>query len=209
MSRILITSGPTRQYLDPVRYISNGSSGLMGSALAQAAIYAGHEVVIVSGPVNIEYPQSAEVIPVVSTEEMLEACLGVWSECDGMIGVAAPCDYRPHDVAEGKIVKNGDSLTIKLIETPDIVASLAELKTSQWMVAFALETGDRHLRAMQKLERKKCDLIVLNGPESMFSTTTRVEVLDHAGQVLADIEGDKSKVAVGVFDLISRQLIQR
>lgn len=181
----------------------------MGRDLAQAAIDAGHEVVIVSGPVNIEYPAAAEVIPVVSTEEMLEAALDVWSDCDGLIGVAAPCDYRPVEVAEGKIVKNGDSLTIKLIETPDIVASLAEVKTSQWMVAFALETGDRHLRAMQKLERKKCDLIVLNGPEAMFSDTTRVEVLDHAGQVLADIDGSKLEVAVVVFEAISRRLIEQ
>lgn len=180
----------------------------MGCALGQAAIDAGHDVVIVSGPVNIEYPQTAEVIPVVSTEEMLEACLGVWNDCDGMIGVAAPCDYRPVDVAKGKITKTGDSLSIKLIETPDIVAGLAEVKTSQWIVAFALETGDRHLRAMQKLERKKCDLIVLNGPEAMFASKTRVEVLNRDGQVLADIEGDKPQVAVKVFDVISQQLIR-
>ncbi len=209
MARILITSGPTRQYLDPVRYLSNGSSGRMGSALAGAAIDAGHEVVIVSGPVNIDYPQSAEVFSVVSTEEMLEAALGVWSDCDGMIGVAAPCDYRPVEVAAGKIAKNGDPLTIKLIETPDIVAGLAEVKTSQWMVAFALESEDRHLRAMQKLERKKCDLIVLNGPEAMCSSTTRVEVIDRGGQILADIDGSKLQVAVGVFDIISRRLIER
>ena len=208
MSRILITSGPTRQYLDPVRYLSNESSGRMGRALAQAAIDAGHEVVIVSGPVNVEYPQSAEVIPVVSTEEMLEAALGVFGDCDGMIAVAAPCDYRPVEVAEGKIAKNGDSLTIKLIETPDIVAGLAEVKTSQWMVAFALETEDRHFRAMQKLERKKCDLIVLNGPEAMCASTTRVEVLDSSGQILADIDGSKLQVAVGVFGVISRLLIE-
>ncbi len=177
--------------------------------MAQAAIEAGHEVVIVSGPVDIEYPRTAEVIPVVSTEEMLEAALSVWSDCDGMIGVAAPCDYRPLEVAEGKIAKNGDSLTIKLIETPDIVAGLAEVKTSQWMVAFALETADRHLRAMQKLERKKCDLIVINGPQAMFSCKTRVEILDRSGQVLADIDGSKLQVAVGVFGVISRQLIEQ
>ena len=181
----------------------------MGCALAQAAIDAGHEVVIVSGPVNIEYPRQAEVIAVVSTDEMLDAALGVWNDCQGMIGVAAPCDYRPVEVAEGKIAKNGDSLTIKLVETPDIVSGLAEVKSSRWMVAFALETGDRHLRAMQKLERKQCDLIVLNGPESMFSHTTRVEILDRGGRVLADIDGSKSEVAVGVFAVISRQLIER
>ena len=155
MSKILITSGPTRQYLDPVRYLSNASSGRMGCALAQAAIDAGHEAVVVSGPVDIDYPKSAEVIRVVSTDEMLDASRQVFADCDGMIGVAAPCDYRPVEVAQEKIAKNGDFLTIKLAETVDIVATLAADKGRRWVVAFALETEDRHFRAMQKLERKK------------------------------------------------------
>ena len=90
MARILITSGPTRQYLDPVRYLSNASSGRMGQALAAAAIEAGHQVVVVSGPVAIRYPRPAEVIPVVSTEEMLAACLAVFPGCDGLIAVPRP-----------------------------------------------------------------------------------------------------------------------
>ena len=209
MARILITSGPTRQYLDPVRYLSNASSGRMGCALARAAIDAGHEVVVVSGPVNLDYPEPAKVIPVVSTAEMLEAAMGVFGDCDGMIGVAAPCDYRPVGVAQEKIAKNGDFLTIKLAETPDIVAVLGDVKVSQWMVAFALETEDRHIRAMQKLERKNCDLIVLNGPEAMFSHNTRVEIIDTRGRILADISGTKAEVAIGVFEIISRRLIER
>ena len=209
MARILITSGPTRQYLDPVRYLSNASSGRMGCALAQAAIDAGHEVVVVSGPVNLDYPEPAKVIPVVSTEEMQEAAMAVFGGCDGMIGVAAPCDYRPVEVAREKIAKNGDFLTIKLAETPDIVAALATEKGRRWMVAFALETEDRHIRAMQKLERKNCDLIVLNGPEAMFSHNTRVEVIDTRGRILADISGTKAEVAIGVFEIISRRLIER
>src|SRR5215468_10746867 len=99
MARILITSGPTRQYLDPVRYLTNASSGRMGQALAQAAIDRGHTVTIVSGPVEIAYPVAARVIPVVSTEEMLEAAAAEFDGCDGLIGVAAPCDYRPVRVA--------------------------------------------------------------------------------------------------------------
>jgi len=125
MPRILITSGPTREYLDPVRYLSNASSGRMGRALAAAAIAAGHEVVIVSGPVELEYPAGAELIRVVSTQEMLDACLKVFPQCDGVIGVAAPCDYRATKIAPQKLSKTGRSLHLELVQTPDIVATLA------------------------------------------------------------------------------------
>ena len=108
MSRILITSGPTRQYLDPVRYLTNASSGRMGAALAAAAIEAGHQVVVVSGPVEVAYPAGAEVIPVVSTEEMLAACRKVFPGCDGLIAVAAPCDYRPAAVARRRSARRAD-----------------------------------------------------------------------------------------------------
>ncbi len=107
MPRILITSGPTRQYLDPVRYLTNGSSGRMGKALAQAALDLGHEVVIISGPVNIEYPAAAQVIPIISTEELLRAARKEFATCDGAIGAAAPCDYRPIQVEQLKIAKTG------------------------------------------------------------------------------------------------------
>src|SRR3954464_10267241 len=103
MARILITSGPTRQYLDPVRYLTNASSGRMGKALAEAAIDVGHEVVIVSGPVEVKYPPQAEVIEIISTEEMLAECRRLFPGCDGVIGVAAPCDYRPVHVEPQKI----------------------------------------------------------------------------------------------------------
>src|SRR6266436_5994340 len=95
MARILITSGPTRQYLDPVRYLTNASSGRMGRALVEAALALGHEVVVVSGPVEIDYTKAARVVPVTSTEEMLTAAGHEFESCDGLIGAAAPCDYRP------------------------------------------------------------------------------------------------------------------
>jgi len=95
MARILITSGPTRQYLDPVRYLTNASSGRMGRALTEAALSLGHEVVVISGPVEVTYPDAACVVSVVSTEEMLVAAREEFEKCDGLIGAAAPCDYRP------------------------------------------------------------------------------------------------------------------
>ena len=209
MPRILITAGPTRQYLDPVRYLSNASSGRMGRALAEAVIAAGHEVIVISGPVEIEYPPQAEVIPVVSTEDMLQACLDVFAQCDGLIGVAAPCDYRPVRTASHKITKTGDPLMLKLVETPDVVAAAGAAKGPRWVVAFALETGDQRLRALQKLERKNCDLIVLNGPEAVDAHDTRVEVIDPTGQVLATFSGTKRDVATDLFRLITDRLIRR
>jgi phosphopantothenoylcysteine decarboxylase / phosphopantothenate---cysteine ligase len=207
MARILITSGPTRQYLDPVRYLTNASSGRMGAALAAAVIEAGHRAVVVSGPVDVEYPQAAEVVPVVSTDDMLEACLKVFPTCDGLIAVAAPCDYRPVVVAKQKIRKTGQPLKLHLVETSDIVASLAAESTGQWIVGFALETEDRRMRAMQKLERKSCDLIVLNGPEAMHATKTRIEVLDKEGELLGALVGTKAEVARGIFRIIDQRLI--
>jgi phosphopantothenoylcysteine decarboxylase / phosphopantothenate---cysteine ligase len=236
MAHILITSGPTREYLDPVRYLSNASSGRMGAALAAAAIEAGHRVTIVSGPVNVEYPADAEVIPVVTTEEMLAACQKVFPGCDGLIAVAAPCDFRAAEVAPQKIRKTGEPLRLELVETPDIVATLAAARKScgphpnplpkgegiersllpkgegtergrQWIVGFALETEDRYARARQKLERKSCDLIVLNGPEAIHADDTRVEILDKRGEVLGSLAGGKSDVARGVFEVIERRLI--
>ena len=121
----------------------------------------------------MEYPEKAEIVPVVSTEDMLEACLKIFPACDGLIAAAAPCDYRPVTVANHKIRKTGDSLNLQLIETPDVVATLGSIKKSQWMVAFALETEDPRIRAMQKLERKNCDLIVVNGPEAVHAAETR------------------------------------
>jgi phosphopantothenoylcysteine decarboxylase / phosphopantothenate---cysteine ligase len=207
MSRILITSGPTRQHLDPVRYLTNASSGRMGAAMATAAINAGHEVVVVSGPVDVTYPVAAEVVPVVSTEDMLAACLKVFPDCDGLIAVAAPCDYRPITVAPHKIRKTGGSLRLELVETPDIVASLAEIKTNQWIVAFALETEDQHMRAMQKLERKNCDMIVVNGPEAIHAADTHVDILGEDGQVLGTFSGGKNHVAKKLFDTVQKYLI--
>lgn len=209
MSRILITSGPTRQYLDPVRYLTNASSGRTGAALAAAAIEAGHQVVVVSGPVDLTYPAGAEVVQVLTTEDMLAACLKVFPECDGLIAVAAPCDYRPLEVSPQKIRKSGNPLRLELVETPDVVAAMAAVKkTSQWMVAFALETEDQHLRAIQKLERKSCDLIVVNGPEAIDAADTRVEILAPDGRVLGKFSGGKSEVARDILGVIQRRLIR-
>ncbi|MBX7166970.1 MAG: phosphopantothenoylcysteine decarboxylase [Pirellulales bacterium] len=207
VAHILITSGPTRQYIDPVRYLTNASSGRMGKALAEAALAQGHRVTIVSGPVEVHYPAEAQVVPVISTEDMLEACRPIFAECDGLIGVAAPCDYRPIRVSPGKIAKTGDPLVLNLIETSDVVATLGATKTRQWLVGFALETEDHRLRALAKLQKKSCDLVVLNGPDAMNSAENSVEIIDPAGAVLSAFSGPKEDVARQIFDVIQARLI--
>jgi len=207
MSRILITSGPTRQYLDPVRYLTNASSGRMGCAIAEAVLRAGHQAVIVSGPVEVDYPEEAEVHSITSTEDLLEVCLELFPDCDGFFGVAAPCDYRPIKTADHKLSKTGEGLVMELTETPDVIAMLGSIKRHQWIIAFALETQDRHLRAMQKLERKNADLIVLNGPDALNGDQTRVEVINREGLILANFQGEKQVVAEKLFGLVAQKWI--
>ena len=172
---------------------------------------AGHEVVVVSGPVEVEYPAAARVVPVMTTDEMLIASRQEFATCDGLIGVAAPCDYKPVKVEDHKIAKTGEPLQLSLIETPDIVATLgqerAERKTPQWVVGFALETDDKHFRAVTKLQKKSCDLIVLNGPEAMNARTNEVEILTPTGEVLAALSGTKEAVAQQILAIIEEQLI--
>jgi phosphopantothenoylcysteine decarboxylase/phosphopantothenate--cysteine ligase len=207
VARILITSGPTRQYIDPVRYLTNASSGRMGKALAEAALARGHDVVVVSGPVDVTYPAGAELIKIVSTEDLLAACQQVFADCDGLIGVAAPSDYRPMKVAPNKIAKTGEPLELRLVETADVVATLGASKTKQWLVGFALETEDHRLRALAKAEKKHCDLMVLNGPEAMHSLDNHVEIMSRDGQVLETLSGPKEDVARGIFAVIQQRLI--
>ncbi|WP_146451286.1 phosphopantothenoylcysteine decarboxylase domain-containing protein [Bythopirellula polymerisocia] len=207
MARILITSGPTRQYFDPVRYLTNASSGRMGAALAEAALALGHDVTVVSGPVEVEYPSSARVVPVVSTEEMLAVCREEFNSSDGLIGAAAPCDYRPVHVEQSKIAKTGQPLELHLIETDDIVATLGAEKGTRWVVGFALESEDHRLRALAKLERKHCDLIVSNSVSAMDSLDNEVEILDPTGTVLKQVAGSKRLVADEILAVIAGRLI--
>jgi phosphopantothenoylcysteine decarboxylase/phosphopantothenate--cysteine ligase len=208
MAHILVTSGPTRQYLDPVRYLTNASSGRMGKALVEAALSLGHQVTVVTGPVNLTYPAAAKVVPVVSTEEMLAAAMDAFGACGGVIGAAAPCDYRPVRVESHKIVKTGRPLALELIETDDVIATLGRQKGARWVVGFALETEDRRLRALAKLEQKCCDLVVSNGPQAIDATENDVEILDPQGEVVARLVGPKDHVAHGLLRIIQERLIR-
>ncbi|MEO8268282.1 MAG: phosphopantothenoylcysteine decarboxylase [Aureliella sp.] len=200
MTKILITSGPTRQYLDPVRYLTNASSGRMGAALAEVATSRGHHVTIISGPVAVEYPEAAQVIQVDTTDEMLAAVLEHFPEHDGLIGAAAPCDYMPRRVSSGKIAKDGRPLMLELIETPDIVATAAQGKrANQWVVGFALETEDQRFRAIVKMQRKCCDMMVSNGPSAINALDNEVEIIAADGTTLSMASGTKREVAEAII----------
>ncbi|MCE2593985.1 bifunctional phosphopantothenoylcysteine decarboxylase/phosphopantothenate--cysteine ligase CoaBC [Motilimonas cestriensis] len=160
--RILITAGPTREPIDPVRYLSNHSSGKMGYALAQAAQQAGAKVTLVSGPVNLTPPAGVAVVKVMSALEMHHAATSRSAEHDIFIGCAAVADYRPESVADNKIKKSNDELVVKMVKNPDILADIANSEPRPFCVGFAAETQDVEHYAKDKLTRKKLDLIAAN-----------------------------------------------
>jgi phosphopantothenoylcysteine decarboxylase/phosphopantothenate--cysteine ligase len=159
--KLVITAGPTREALDPVRYISNHSSGKMGYALAEAAIEAGATVSLISGPVDLAPPQRCEVISVVSAQQMLSASLEAAADADIFIAAAAVADYRSSTVAEQKIKKQGDQMSISLEKNPDIVATVAA-DCNCFVVGFAAETQDVEAYARGKLARKNLNAIIAN-----------------------------------------------
>lgn len=193
--RILITAGPTREYLDDVRYLSNASSGRMGYALAAAALELGHEVVLVSGPVDLRPPLGCEVRGIETTAQMRDACVAAFPACDGVIAAAAVCDYRPARRVSGKIAKTGGPVTIEMIETDDVLAELGRTKECRWVVGFALEAENPRERALQKLRAKNCDWIVLNAPSAIGAETNAVELLGPEGDAVASWSGGKGEVA--------------
>ena len=203
---ILITAGPTREYLDDVRYLSNASSGRMGYALAAAAIERGHAVTLISGPVSIPAPAGCEVIHVESTQQMHEACVARFAECDGAIGTAAVCDYTIKNRVVGKIGKTGQSLTLELVETIDVLAELGRQKGRRWIVGFALESQDARYNAVRKLYQKNCDAIVLNSPQVISSEETAVDLIDQSEAVIQHWTGSKTAVARLLINWIDEHL---
>ncbi len=161
--KFLITAGPTYEAIDPVRFIGNHSSGKMGFEIAEAAAKLGAQVVLVSGPTNcIARNKFIKVVPVVSAEEMYNVCHQYFTEADVMIAAAAVADYRPKTIAEQKIKKQEDTLTIELVKNKDILQSLGAIKQKQFLVGFALETENEIENAKAKIKKKNLDLIVLN-----------------------------------------------
>jgi phosphopantothenoylcysteine decarboxylase / phosphopantothenate---cysteine ligase len=167
---IMITAGPTREAIDPVRYISNHSSGKMGYALAAEAAAAGARVTLVSGPVSLSVPDRVHTLPVISAREMLDACLQSIDEVDIFIGVAAVADYRPVEVVDQKIKKSAETMTLTLVRNPDIIGTIAARSPRPLVVGFAAETQDIQAYGEDKLVRKGLDLLFANEAVSTFGS---------------------------------------
>lgn len=180
--KVMVTAGPTREALDPVRYISNRSSGKMGYAIARAAAARGAEVTLLSGPVSLEAPQGVKLVPFTTTQDLLDRALEYASSQDILIQSAAPADYRAEEIAQQKIKKNhGEGFVLRLIENPDVAATLGEEKRNdQVFVGFAAETNDVIEHAQGKLKKKNLDMIVANDvtkPGAGFDVDTNIVTL--------------------------------
>jgi len=161
--RFLVTAGPTREPIDPVRYISNRSSGKMGYAIAEAALEAGHEVILISGPVKLDPPRDAKFVLISASDEMFDAVHRHADQSDVCILCAAVADYKPAKVSPAKIKKHAGNLSLELIPTRDILDSLGRRQNRQFLlVGFAAETNDVEQNAAQKLHAKNCDIMVAN-----------------------------------------------
>ena len=209
--RVVITAGPTREALDPVRYISNHSSGKMGFSLAEACIEAGAQVTLISGPVHIATPDRVQQIKVISALEMLAASQeAVALGCDIFIATAAVADYRPANIAEQKIKKVGDVISIELVKNPDIVATIAQLPNKPFMLGFAAETERVEDYARAKLHAKKLDMIACNDVSrtdiGFQSDDNAMMVFWHNGMKHLE-KAPKAHIARTLVALCAKQLI--
>ena len=205
---VLITAGPTQEPIDPVRYVTNRSSGKMGYALAEAAIEAGAQVTLVSGPVNILPPASCNLIPVETAQEMYDAVMHHVRGKDVYIGTAAVADYSPSKVESSKIKKKGnnEALVLKMKENQDILKTVSDMKDRPYMVGFAAETEDLLKNARKKLEKKKIDLIIANDVSDKSigfdSEENEVTLITNSEEVLLD-RSSKKKIAKRIVEFIS------
>lgn len=201
--RVTVTAGPTREPLDPVRFISNHSSGRMGFALARAATEAGARVTLIAGPVKLTTPERVERVDVTTADEMLAASLATLDHCDIFIGCAAVADYRPVQVAGQKIKKTGERVTLELQRNPDIIASVAAQEYPPFTVGFAAETEKLRDHALGKLEKKRLQLIVAN---HVGGETGGFEREDNAALLLW--RGGEREIPLCSKDTMARHIVE-
>lgn len=204
---VLVTAGPTVEDLDPVRFLTNRSSGKMGYAVAEAARDRGARVTLVTGPTRLDAPAGMEVVPVRSTRQMYDAVLNTLKSATVVVKSAAVCDFRPAQVADGKIKKDGNRLRLELEPTEDILAEVGRLKGDRVVVGFAAETDADPDQAVAKLKRKNADLLVLNDvtqPDAGFDTdTNRVTIFTSRGGKREFPLMSKREVADAILDEVS------
>jgi phosphopantothenoylcysteine decarboxylase/phosphopantothenate--cysteine ligase len=203
--RFLITAGPTREPIDPVRYISNRSSGKMGYAIAEAALTEGHDVTLISGPAIVEPPRNANLIPVSTSDEMFKTVHRHADKCDICVLCAAVADYKPANVLSTKIKKRDAKFSLELIPTRDILDSLGHKQDRQFvLVGFAAETDHVEENAANKLRAKNCDIIVANdvsrADSGMESDVNEVTILFR--------NGEKTKISRAPKKNIARELVK-
>ena len=208
LKKILITAGPTREMLDPVRFLSNLSTGEMGYALAKVAISKGYQVSLVSGPTDLPPPKGVKFYAVISALQMKKVCAELFPRHDGLIMTAAVCDFMPAAIGRHKI-PSSKGLTLKLKRTPDILASLAKRKGRRVVIGFCLETQDLIRRAQKKLIKKKLDGIVANFYNSNGSIPfgrrrVQVHLIDASGKVRRLTDRSKAQVAVTLLGWMER-----
>ncbi|WHX47549.1 bifunctional phosphopantothenoylcysteine decarboxylase/phosphopantothenate--cysteine ligase CoaBC [Paenibacillus woosongensis] len=211
--KVIVTAGGTVERLDPVRYITNDSSGKMGFAIAKAALDLGAEVTIVAGRPDVSPPLHREglsLVRVESAQDMYEAVNTLWADTDILVKAAAVADYRPKQAADRKIKKSGDSMTLELVKNIDILETLGRSKRSQFVIGFAAETDRLEEHAMDKLRRKNCDLIIANDVTAEgagFGTDTNiVHVFDANGLVETIPQASKEEIGLRIMELAAARL---
>ncbi len=203
--RILITAGGTREYIDPVRFISNASSGKMGYALARTAIKAGHKVTLIAAPTSLKPPSEAKLVNVETAAQMFEAVKKHWKPCDCLIMAAAVADYTPEHRASAKIKKSSKSMTIKLKPTTDILKWVASHKRQgQVVIGFALEDKAVRTRAEKKLQDKNLDMIVANTPAAIGANKSNMQIKTPSSSWLEIKNATKSATANKIIHLIEK-----
>ena len=202
--KLLVSAGPTREYIDPVRFVSNASSGRMGYALAAEGTRRGHEVILVSGPTALPAPEGVERIDVVTASEMAEALKSRFPGCGACIMCAAVADYRPVRVFERKMKKSEGNLVLEFERTEDILLSLGGMKSAgQILVGFAAESEDLIANAGEKLRRKNLDWIVANKISDGFAKSTNACVLlGRNGEKIPFTLRPKTELAAALFDAL-------
>jgi phosphopantothenoylcysteine decarboxylase/phosphopantothenate--cysteine ligase len=201
--KILVTAGPTREFIDSVRFLSNPSSGKMGYAIARAASLKGHDVALVSGPVNLPPPPGVTFLSVVSAAEMFDAAVQCFVDCDAAVMTAAVADYAPGERFAFKRAKRREGLTLDLEPTKDICAHLGQIKGDRTVIGFAMEDQDAHRKAESKLVRKHCDAMVLNGPENIGGERATVEIFRGGGGGWTQPQsGSKAEIAAAIVEIL-------
>ncbi|MFA5094898.1 MAG: phosphopantothenoylcysteine decarboxylase [Candidatus Omnitrophota bacterium] len=206
--RILVTAGPTREFIDPVRYISNSSTGYFGYKIAEEAARRGHKVVLITGTADLNPPIGVKTIPVVSAREMEAAVKGHFRRSDCLIMSAAVADYRPDKISRSKIKKIPGKMTLKLVRNPDILSWAGKNKGARVLVGFSVETGDVRKEALKKLRRKNADYIFATmvgaGPSPFGNKKIRVACFGKKGE-RKGLFSSKEKISSFILDKVEKR----